>query len=254
MTINAQIERITPEIATALLESNHDNRKVSDTIVNQYASDMAAGRWKMTGQPIIIADNGSLNDGQHRLWAVMKSGAAVDMLVIRGTTRDSRDAIDTGKARSSGDVLQMFHIPDGNGVAALAQCVISWERTGRSRLGSRTGVSKADVIARAKQDERLIVAMRAGKKCGQIVVPKHAAFVRYVVPDSPKLDEFLERLADGACLEAAHPVLTIRQWFLRHGRRVPDAQAIEALLRAWCAFRDGRNLTIIKLLGELPTP
>lgn len=252
--ITAQVERITPEIAAAMLQCNVDNRRLSETLITQYASDMASGRWKMTGQPIIVADDGELNDGQHRLAAVVKAGVAVDVMVIRGALRSTRDAIDTGKSRTSGDVLQMFHIPDGNAVAALAQIVISWERAGKSRVGGRNLVSKGDVIARAKVDHRLVDATRLSAAAGKITTRKHVAFARYVIADSARSDEFFARLIDGAGLMLNNPILTVRHWFMRNGRRVPDAQAIEALLRAWCAFRDGRDLSRIQLMGELPTP
>ena len=252
--ITAQIERVTPNVASALLETNTENRSVSRVTVEKYASDMAAGNWKDTGQAIIIADDGSLNDGQHRLLALVKAGVTLNMMVVRGASRQSRDAIDTGKPRSTGDILQMFHIPNGNAVAGLASRVIAWERTGRKYAGTRSTVSKTDVVTRARNDARLLWADRVGVKHARLIKAGHASFIRYIVPDSDRATEFFDRLHDGIGLEPRNPVLTLRNWFLRSGKRIPDAQAAEAILRAWCAFRDGRELAQIKLVGELPQP
>jgi hypothetical protein len=250
--IIAKVETITPNIAAALLEGNQDNRKIKEATVSQYASDIVAGKWQLTGQPIIIADNGQLNDGQHRLAAVVKSGVAVDMMVIRGASRESRVAIDIGTVRGSGDVVQMFHVPNGAAVAALARLVISWERVGKNRLGRVGNVSKIDTIDRGVSDERLIYAVRIGSTCQKIVVYKQAAFARYVIQDSDLSDTFFARLADGINLEHGHPVLAVRNWFFRNGRKVTDMQGVEVILRGWCAFRDGRELINIKLMGDFP--
>lgn len=252
--MTAQIERITPQIAAAMLEANNDNRPLGEITVAQYSSDMLAGNWKMTGQPIIIADNGQLNDGQHRLAAVIKSNVAVDMMVVRGAPRESRDAIDLGKVRTAAHVVQMFHVTNGTAVAALANIVISWERAGKTAIGSRARVSKSDIISRARTDERLKYAVNVSERTRSILTRKQAAFARYIIPDSPRADEFFDRLSDGVGLEHGSPILALRQWCLRNGRKVSDAIGCEAILRAWCAFRDGRSMINIKLIGELPQP
>lgn len=254
MNITTDIERITPEIAKAMLMGNIDNRSVKTNLIDQYAGDMKAGRWQMTGQPIIFSDDGLLNDGQHRLLALIKSEATVTMMVTRGVPRESRSAIDIGKSRGAGDVLQMFHIPNGNNIAALAASVIAYERAGRKGRGSPNRVSKADIIARSRSDERLVYCDRLAQRFRDLVGRKQPAFARYVIPDGMKSDMFFDSFADGAGLEHGHPVLTLRNWFLRNGRKNTDLAAIEAILRAWCAFRDGRSLAALKLLGEYPTP
>jgi hypothetical protein len=250
----ACLEKITPEIAAAMLEGNNENRRPSRNVVAQLASDMRSGNWKKTGQPIIIAEDGQLNDGQHRLLAVVQSGITVEMMVVRGASRESRDAIDTGRPRGAGDILQMFHIPDGHHVAALALIVMSYERSGRKRLGDKNVVSKADVIIRSQTDKRLLMAAKVGWTLRHLMTRKQGAFGRYVIPDGPVSDEFFARLSDGVSLAPGHPALSLRQWFMRLGRKAPDAQAIEALLRAWSAFRDGRDLSRIQIMGEFPTP
>src|SRR5688572_23502672 len=103
----SDIVGITPDIATALLEQNPENRHVSQRQVELFAEDMRHNRWKLNGEAIIIARDGQLNDGQHRLWAVIAAEKTVDMLVVYGVERDTRDTLDMGRQRTSADVLSM---------------------------------------------------------------------------------------------------------------------------------------------------
>lgn len=99
------IVKMSPELATHLLEKNDDNRPISMQHVKMLAGAMKRGEWKLTHQPIAIAPSGRLLDGQHRLWAVVESGVTIDCVVIRDVPEDTFDCIDIGKRRSISDVL-----------------------------------------------------------------------------------------------------------------------------------------------------
>ena len=252
--ITTAFETITPAVASAMLEGNYDNRKLREFIVEQYANDMTQGRWKPNGAAIVFDTDGGLVDGQHRLRAVIASKSTIDNVVVRGVERETRDTIDIHQVRSSGDILQMFHIPNGNNVAALCRMVIARENGDKKSLGSVKKVGKAAVIERAKTDLRLRYAVTVAATCGHVVRRAPTALCRYIIPDGARSEEFFQRLADGVGLEHGNPVLTLRNWSLRAGRQISFAQSTEATLRAWCAFRDGREITFIKISGELPKP
>jgi hypothetical protein len=251
-SLTADVEYITPSLAAKLLETNIENRKPSAVLVRQYASDIKEGRWKLNGQAIQIDEAGRLIDGQHRLMAVIDAGTPVDMLVVRGVPRSSRDTIDTNKPRLAGDILQMFHIPNGMQAATLAKLILSYERGDRASLGHVAVISKSDVINRARTDRRIQTALNLAHSCSAVAKRGAVGFVRYIVPDGPESDEFFRRLADGANLDVGHPVLTLRNWWLKTGRQGHTRAGIEATMRAWCAYRDGRKLSMIKILGEFP--
>ena len=250
-TISSAVEIITPQIAALMLHANDDNRPVSQTIVAQMASDILAGRWAMTGQPIIVAADGQLNDGQHRLQAIVKSGMPVTALVVRGVPRESRVAIDTGRSRTPGDIATMIGLAQGTAVTGLARIVISYERAKGKTLGRPSDVSKAEILQRCKDDDRLLKSVHAGEAVHHVIKKKQAAFIWYMTPDNEAADEFFCRLGSGADLSPGNPILTFRNWLLRHGR-LADYVAIEAGLRAWVAFRDRRQLQRLNILGELP--
>lgn len=79
---NMSILTVTPEIATSWLDKNKENRAVNSSRVTQYSKAMKEGRWIENGQPIIVSDDGYLIDGQHRLNAIIKANATLDMLVV----------------------------------------------------------------------------------------------------------------------------------------------------------------------------
>ncbi len=99
---------ITPEQAFEWLESaNTNNRRVCDSHVSRLARDMAGGRWKLTHTGIAFGPDGTLLDGQHRLWAIVEAGVPVAMVVWRGVDPDSMMAIDSGRSRSMTDILNI---------------------------------------------------------------------------------------------------------------------------------------------------
>jgi hypothetical protein len=250
--ITTTFETINPAAAQAMLSGNVENRKIREHIVTQYAEDMAAGRWKSNGAAIVFDGAGNLIDGQHRLNGVVTSGVTIESVVVRGVERDTRDTIDINSVRSSGDILQMFLVPNGNNVAALCRLVISWERGDGKSLGSVKNIGKAAVIERAKVDERLQYAVSVANSCRHVVRCAPTAFCRYVIPNSSASDAFFRSLAEGVGLDHGSPILTLRNWALRVGKTVPFQHSIEATLRAWCAFRDERSLSMFKLTGEFP--
>ena len=74
---------VTPELANYLLGLNVSNyRNLNSNRVNMYASDMVNGKWQKNGEPVVIGKNGILQNGQHRLHGVVKSGTTIQMYLI----------------------------------------------------------------------------------------------------------------------------------------------------------------------------
>ena len=83
--MKTRIETITPALATEWLDKHNSvNRKISEPTVQSYAMDMKNGRWTLTHQGIAFDTEGNLQDGQHRLWAIVFSGITLEMMVTRG--------------------------------------------------------------------------------------------------------------------------------------------------------------------------
>jgi len=132
LTATSQVELINPAKAEELLKQNTSNRRLNDAVVAHYANQMSNGTWPFTGHPIVIGISGRLLDGQHRLKAIIKANVSMPMLVVRGIENeaDAFDAIDTGKLRSSGDVLSAKGYKQSHALAAIARVIIRYERLG----------------------------------------------------------------------------------------------------------------------------
>lgn len=100
----AQIYDVTPELAAQWLEHNTRNRKLYQRVVNRYAADMKAGRWRQSVDAIGFDVNGAIINGQHRLWAVLEAGVTVPMTVMFGLQTDVVDILDDHLKRNLRDV------------------------------------------------------------------------------------------------------------------------------------------------------
>lgn len=106
MNITYGLETITPEMAEKYLEQNAVNRKVSNASVDKYAKDIQSGEFQVNGETIVFDALGRLKDGQHRLLAIIKTGIAVQILVVRGIDPLVNN-FDIGKNRSIKDIIDM---------------------------------------------------------------------------------------------------------------------------------------------------
>ena len=69
-----------------------------------YARDMEKGHWQLNGEPIKFYVDGSLADGQHRLSAIISSGASIQSVVLRNLPLNI-SLHDRGRNRSTTDTL-----------------------------------------------------------------------------------------------------------------------------------------------------
>lgn len=120
----SEIINITPEIAQRILSRNPGNRKIvirpGGGLVARLR-DISEGRWRLNGQNIVMSREGDLNDGQHRLWAVLLSGVHVRTSVFFGAERDSRLTLDTNEPRSGAARLDFLDVP----YSALASATVT---------------------------------------------------------------------------------------------------------------------------------
>ena len=117
-SMTVEMMKITPAIAEQMLERcNTNNRPLNQAKVDSYTDQMLRGLWKKTAQTVSISTDSRLNNGQHRLHAIIKSGMPLDMFVVFGEDRDAFLVTDVQRPRSAGDAL---HIAGFNGVNHLA--------------------------------------------------------------------------------------------------------------------------------------
>lgn len=100
---------ITPEFAKIILDqyNNYNREAISEKDVSRYMMSIKMGAWDIDSIDNYIAfyENGQLANGQHRLWAIVKSGVAVPMWVYYGIKLGT--VFDRGHNRTVEDQAQI---------------------------------------------------------------------------------------------------------------------------------------------------
>lgn len=107
--VTSYLFEVTPSVAEKMLERNYDkNRRISKQWITQLSTMMLDGSYIYdNGQNAIVVDeDGTLYDGQHRLMAVIESGVTQ---LMRVNVVDNGEAIfqtlDNGKMRSASNFI-----------------------------------------------------------------------------------------------------------------------------------------------------
>ncbi len=244
-------ERITPDKAAALLSRNPTNRNIRPVKIVQMTSDLEAGRFVFNGESIIVSKDGLLNDGQHRLFACIKSGIAFDTILVVGADRETRYTIDTGSAKSAGDHLGIQGVHNSNTSAAIARMVLAWRLGGEKSWVQRNRISSSQQIQMVNSDP--LVRRIAGwidaqrSKFRNIINPSLVGFIYYLLAEKApaEADIFMDQLRLGAGLDAHSPIFLAREKLRQH--RMNDYQRIETVIRAWNHWCVSPTTTISRL-------
>lgn len=208
----SEIMSVTPEMAAKWLSNNTaTNRPISLAVVDSYARDMAAGRWDLTHQGIAFNQTGELVDGQHRLAAIVRSGATVRTVVSTGFAVEYNSPLDQGRLRTLNHVLRREH----RWVAAVRVLYVLSEGTsiGNSKRRSLGDIQAAYDMHRSVVDE---VWATTNKSIHAGVT----AAVCWAFPFMPQdALSFAVQVRDGERLERGDPAYALRVWLERGSNR-----------------------------------
>ncbi len=233
------------DIAEAVLAYNTGNRRPNKRKLQQLVGQMQRGEFINTGEPVIISKEGILNDGQHRLQAVVEADVEVDMDVRFGISRDAFRMTDTGASRTPGDVLTIMGAHAGGQVSSTVRLLLLYERGLPDSV--REFVSHEE-IARAFErwhDVEDVVAAVNGHAFPKAVksVPLYAtAFLASRTPAKAKLETWLDAVATGLDVGREHPAYQLRERLLRG---IPAAtreglmERFALMVKSWNLFARG---------------
>lgn len=257
-----QTLQIGPSEARVMLRQNTGNRPLQKRLVAEYAKEMAAGRWLLSGQPIIFSASGVLNDGQHRLFAILQSGATILSDVRFGIDREAFLVTDQGRKRTGADALSIEKIANSAPVASalrLLFCLDAGDAQFSYKLPPR------DLPAFYHEHEG--IALSATKAASwykhfRQIPTSHYAFAHYTLSRlSPThADQFCQFLADGTG-NPNHPADHYRRWVLNVPKGIKQSPYLKIwyLFHAWNLFTTSRTpqkvfWADVKGLPELSTP
>lgn len=248
VSLNFEVEMISPRRAAELLAANTANRKIRRAVVERYARDMAAGRWNFDGSPIRFSKGGELIDGQHRLTALIESGVTLPFVVIYDLALEVRDSIDTGAGRSAGDVLQFNGYADSYATAAIARVVMTRESGWTSTSGKQ--VSNIAVHQWVEANPQVAAAVEVYHAARRAVpaspsVVAAAFFLCAAINEDAASDFFITRLIRIEGLTSDDPARVVRSKLAQINGRDSHAVKFEQLrflILAWNADRAGKKI------------
>lgn len=252
--IITQVMEITPDMARDMLAMNDGNRPVTESRVKKYVNELKSGRFVLNGESIIIANDGSLNDGQHRLLACIEAGTAFRSVVVVGVDRETRLTTDTGKGKDRSTLLGMAGVANSRRVAAALTVFIIYD------LGlyvpSYDAITAQDLCDFYAQKEALMIkgAHILNSKQSKALAPASlmAAFLILSPLNEAAANEFVHRVIDGAGLPAGHPILLLRAKLMTE-KRLRNHERLELILRTWNYWRRGIVMSrSIALIGRFP--
>ncbi len=249
---SATVVTVDPATASRWLDNNQINRSIRDQRVNQYARDMKAGQWELTGEPVKFAKDGRLLDGQHRLWAIVVAEVTLTLFVVRGLEADSQSYMDTGAARTAGDALSLNGETNAALLAAAARLGIAVDTEARG--GRLDRVSNAEVFEwiNAHPGMREAVASYGGKqrKTGLPGSVLGYCAYRFSELDPSACEEFITGLATHVNLPERSPILALstRLATVKESRiTVRHRELLLLMFRTWNHWRMGRGMKKIQL-------
>jgi hypothetical protein len=246
------IMNVTPDQAASwLAENNVHNRTLRESRVAQYARDMEADHWQFNGDPIRFAIDGTLLDGQHRLSAIMRSGATVPMVVIWGLSNQAQETMDIGAARSMADALSLRGEQAAKYLAAIARKMVQFDRGVSSDGGGGAPTfAEMHVYIGANPEIRRAVEVAQRAQGARLPAPPSSigsayfACARRDVPDAETF--FITQLVECIGLregDAARALLRRFQNENLAGRQMHPDDVFRYSIQAWNHFRAGNSIT-----------
>lgn len=245
---------ISPVVARGLMERNIRNRKQRTSDVDDWAAEMAQGRWRETHQGVAIARDGVILDGQHRLQAIIDSGVTVNLLVVVGLDPEVFTVIDTGRRRTSADALGMVGEANVNQLAAITRACYDYDDAmANGRAVSHRKRLHHDVLLayRAGKEKQLAEATRVsgGMRGGGLKVNKTAAGAAYFLikreaGDDEAVDTFFDQIRTGLDLRNTDPVYALRRFISKDAAPKKDRH-LAVILKAWSLHAQGRGATTL---------
>ena len=257
--MKVRIETIGPEMAAKLLSNNTRNRSIRRKNVEFFAKEILSGNWKLNAETIKVGRDGTLLDGQHRLYAVVETGMSIQCLLATDLDQDVFDTIDTGARRSAGDTLTVAgEVCGRNLAAALVLCEDILD--GNMAFSRNVKVSNGEVIEKLNRHGNIRASLAWAKRLGRMAPASVAAATHYLFScvDQDSADSFFSKLAEGADLKAKDPVHLLRNRLLENAlstkSKLTKRYTVALFIKAWNSHLAGDKMVSLRFreTGDKP--
>lgn len=250
-TISTAVMEVTPAMAAQYLAQNTRNRPARMAYVSRLADAMQRGEWHLNGEPIQIARDGTLLNGQHRLKAVVQSRVTVPLVVVTGLPLSAQDTIDTGARRRLADVLALQGETDTANLASSLSLLHRYRVGARLDNAGHAAPTPQQAIDLLQTEPHLRDSLRVGRRVRReaglsmsIATVMHHLFTERSQEDA---DEFFRVLCDPSGLPQTNAIVRLRSVLDRARSQqhsyAPSVYMLSAMtIKAWNAFRDNQPI------------
>jgi hypothetical protein len=253
---------VTPDMARRFLENNPHNRPLDARYVEFLAREITTDQFDgLNGATMVISNEGTLNDGQHRAAAIALADKAVWCQICWGPPAESRLTIDAGRKRTMSSLLSMQNVTYASLASVTARNLFGF----RKRLAiaqfkqaiSNSSVNKEYHAHRAAIDEAVNRFQKEHFTRSLRLTPATAA--AYVVISNSAAatgdrEGFFHKFCVGAHLDPDSPILHLRGRLMtqaEYNERRSESR-FELILRYWNAFASKAPHNHIRLQGKFP--
>ncbi|RLV49008.1 hypothetical protein D9V37_10515 [Nocardioides mangrovicus] len=222
-------------------------------VVDAYARDMIAGSWRLNGETIKIATDGTLLDGQHRCQAVVAAETTVPMIVVRGLPAAVMATVDAGAKRTYADALKLQGEENTSVLAAVTRRAILWDRGFRVKTGSVYPTPlEMNAFLETHPSLRTSAEVATGLSSKSLLPASIVGLCHWLFSaiDSDAASWFLARVTDGDSLTADDPIALLRDRIVRlrvGGHRLNETEAVALTIVAWNVYRTGGTRSKLQL-------
>lgn len=238
---------VTPGVAEAWLSQNAKNRKASIRFVQQYARDMAEGKWRLTGDAIRFSRDSTLIDGQHRLMACVKADAPFETFVIYDVDPDVRDVIDTGRSRSTRDMLALHGVANSGHVASALRLLINQKRG----VPNSTPVTHTEILEAWEKHNRIGLYLPSNRTLPRGISVSLLGYMNYVgtvfLGKGAAATRMMTVLKEGVPSYKGDPIHKYRETIIRNyhervGQMRGNDSALWTFKKCWNLFADNKPI------------
>lgn len=242
-TPHTQIIDLTPDLAEECLLANTHNRPIRERHVEKLTGAIQRGEWKFNGDSIRFDKHGTLLDGQHRLWAVVMSGATVRVVLAVGLEPEVQLTIDgDNEKRRLSDHLALMGYASASNLAAIIN--MKWKLdNGEVRSNVRPTVQQALQVL--KQHPTLTDSIKVAGQWNRRLYGSQAAvgalYYEFSSRDPEAAQTFYEGIIDAVDLKRNSPMFVMRRYV--ETERPATTLLMALMIKAWNAYIDGREMT-----------
>lgn len=251
--LDYEVIDVGPEGARAMLEQNSHNRTMRPEYVRKLAAAMERGEWTVNGEPVQIAEDGTLLNGQHRLNAIVESGVTVPLLVIRGLPISSQMTMDTGLRRNLSDVLALHGESETANLGAMLAMLYRYRSSYKLNNSGRTAPTPVQALALLEAEpgikDGLPLARKVQRETGLRTSVTALLLHLFDEADSGQGERFFEALcqaereSSGSAIKALRSVLDRAR---TESTYRPSSYVLYAMvIKSFNAWREGRDIFLL---------